>query len=358
MRNIAGITVRHASIRWMSVVVCSVIFAEIFKSLHFPAAYLLGAIVGSGLVCVHGTACVVPGFLFRLAQSVIGTLIAHMLPVGIMDDVLHQWPLFLAGAIAVIATSTMLGWIIARLGLLPGTTAVWGAAPGAATAMILMSGGFGADIRLVALMQYMRVVVVILASALVARYWVGISPGPTSADWFPSLSFPAFAATLLLIGVGSVLGHAARIPAGAMLLPFFAGVMLQSAGLLTITLPASVLVPAYFIVGWQVGSRFERAALSIAARALPALLASTLTLVILCALIAAALCFLTDVDPLTAYLATSPGGLDTIAIIGMAGHANMPFIMAMQTLRFLLVMCLGPWIARAVAGTVPPVSRR
>ena len=41
--------------------------------------------------------------------------------------------------------------------MLPGTTAVWGSSPGAATAMVLMAEAFGADARLVAFMQYLRV---------------------------------------------------------------------------------------------------------------------------------------------------------------------------------------------------------
>ena len=69
----------------------------------------------------------------------------------------------------------MLGWAIARFKVLPGTTAVWGTAPGAASAMMVMSGAFGADARLVAFMQYLRVVIVAGLASVVARLWVGVS---------------------------------------------------------------------------------------------------------------------------------------------------------------------------------------
>ena len=36
---------------------------------------------------------------------------------------------------------------------------------------------------------------------------------------------------------------------------------------------------------------------------------------------------------MTAYLATSPGGLDTVAVIAAGSNADMALIMAMQTLR-------------------------
>ena len=70
--------------------------------------------------------------------------------------------------------------------MLPGTTAVWGIAPGGASVMMLMSGGFGADARLVAFMQYLRVVMVAAVASLVARLWVGASGAPLpEAVWFP-----------------------------------------------------------------------------------------------------------------------------------------------------------------------------
>ena len=43
------------------------------------------------------------------------------------------------------------------------------------------------------------------------------------------------------------------------------------------------------------------------------------------------------VDPLTAYLATSPGGSDSIAIIAASTNVDVSFVMAMQTVRMLAV---------------------
>jgi uncharacterized membrane protein AbrB (regulator of aidB expression) len=53
--------------------------------------------------------------------------------------------------------------------------------------------------------------------------------------------------------------------------------------------------------------------------------------------------------PLTAYLATSPGGADSVAIIAASTHVDVPFVMAMQMARFMLVLIVGPALARSVA---------
>src|SRR6185369_5192645 len=101
---------------------------------------------------------------------------------------LKDWPLFLSVVVAIIAMSTGLGWLMTRMQVLPGTTAVWGTAPGGASVMMVMSASFGADPRLVAFMQYLRVVLVAAVASLVARFWLGL-PGAVVPDppWFPAV---------------------------------------------------------------------------------------------------------------------------------------------------------------------------
>ena len=55
------------------------------------------------------------------------------------------------------------------------------------------------------------------------------------------------------------------------------------------------------------------------------------------------------IDPLTAYLATSPGGVDSIAIIGAASKVDLSFVMALQTVRLVMVLIVGPPLARFIA---------
>jgi uncharacterized membrane protein AbrB (regulator of aidB expression) len=56
------------------------------------------------------------------------------------------------------------------------------------------------------------------------------------------------------------------------------------------------------------------------------------------------------IDPLTAYLATSPGGADSAAIIAASsGKADALFVMTMQMIRAIAVLFLGPPLAKFVA---------
>ena len=89
-----------------------------------------------------------------LAQGIVGCLIAKMVPLSIVGDVLQHWFLFTVGVLAVVAISSTLGWLMTRWQVLPGTTALWGTSPGAASVMTIMAESYGADVRLVAFMQY------------------------------------------------------------------------------------------------------------------------------------------------------------------------------------------------------------
>lgn len=141
--------------------------------MHLPAALLLGPLVAAPAMAPRGATSVVPGPVFRPAHAVVGLLIARTLAMDTLAELLRDWHIFLAGTVFVVAASGLIGWALTRWRVLPGTTAIWGSAPGAATVMVIMAGSFGADTRLVAFMQYLRVVTVVAVATLVARIWIG-----------------------------------------------------------------------------------------------------------------------------------------------------------------------------------------
>ncbi|MDR3493133.1 MAG: AbrB family transcriptional regulator [Ancalomicrobiaceae bacterium] len=339
------------AIAWAALAALSIALIAALEHFRLPAALLLGAMAAAVVFSAAGAVLRVPQSLFFAAQGVIGCMIARAFPTPVFAEMGHSWPVLAFGVVSVVTASTVLGWLLARWQVLPGSTAIWGSAPGAATAMVLMAEAYGADVRLVAFMQYLRVVIVAVVATLVARLWTSASGTPPAIDWFPAPAWPSLVATIAVIGVGAIAGRLFRIPAGPMLVPMVAGAVLQDTGQLTIELPPWLLALAYLMVGWGIGLRFTRAILVYAAKALPRLVLSIVCLVALCGGFAALLVAVVGVDPLTAYLATSPGGADSVAIISASSNkVNVAFVMAMQTARFLFVLLAGPWIARLVAG--------
>ena len=149
------------------------ILATVLELIGLPAALLLGPMLAGILLATNGGALRAPRVPVIAAQAVVGCLIARAMTADIVLTFLRDWPLFLGVVLVIVATSGLLGWGIARFKVLPGSTAIWGTAPGAAQAMMVLAGDFGADARLVAFMQYLRVVCVAGLASVVARVWVG-----------------------------------------------------------------------------------------------------------------------------------------------------------------------------------------
>ena len=122
--------------------------------------------------------------------------------------------LVLAILLTTLAISGLTGWLLVRYSALPGATGAWGSSPGGASAMVVMAQEYGADVRLVALMQYLRVLFVVGAAALVVRYALGNEAQEMTQDivWFPSLTLN-FPFTLLLTAVAAWLCAEALGPA-------------------------------------------------------------------------------------------------------------------------------------------------
>lgn len=338
--------------QWCVLLMVSAALVGLFEWSHLPAALMLGPMVAGILIETGGGNVRVPALPYSFAQAVIGCLVARVITHQILSTFAFHWPLFLGIMLAIITASCALGWTISRLGILPGTTAVWGLLPGAAPIMMLMADSFGADGRLVAFIQYLRVVFVAVAAVAVARFWGHTSSAAGPIIWFPAIHGMAFLQTLALIVLSLVVARKFKIPAGSILTPLVIGGVLNITGLLRIELPQWFLAVSYALVGWNSGLRFTREILVHAARALPQIILSVILMIAFCGGLAWVLVRAVGIDPLTAYLATSPGGVDSVAIIAASSKVDIPFVMSMQAARLLIILVIGPSLARWVARLV------
>jgi membrane AbrB-like protein len=335
--------------------VVSTLISKLWGAAGLPAALLLGPMIGSIAFGVNGLHLTVPRWPYLGAQAVIGTMVSASITPTIVTTLGHNSLLFGVITVVTLMGAAALGWLISRSGLIPGATAVYGISPGAATAMVVLGEAEGADSRLVAFMQYSRVLLVALAAAVVARFWAGASTAhATNASWLAPVHWGNLAELALLAALGQQVARLLRLQAWAVLGPMLLLSALHAAGWLTIDLPRWLLAMAYTLLGWHIGLGFRREALLHAGQALPAVAGAELGLMGLCGLLAWCLANLVHVDALTAYLATSPGGLDSVAVIAASTpRVDLPFVLALQSVRLLFVIGLAPLITRLVVRYSP-----
>lgn len=342
--------------RWLALLALSSIGAALLQAMHLPAGTLLACMIAGIVLSSHDVHVPLPRLGLITAQGVLGCLIARSLQSSLLLEVQKDGALFVVITSAVLLASAVLGWLMMRLRLFPGTTAIWGLAPGAASAMVVMAQDYGADMRLVAFMQYTRVVYVTVLASLVSHLWAGSTATSTAHALVatPSLAGWDVFITLLIAAVGAWGAHRLRIPGGGLVAPMVLAMAAQKVGAVRIALPDEVLMLAYATLGWSVGLRFSRPILLHAWRTLPMVLGAITALVLLGAVFAVCLHTLAGLEPLTAYLATSPGGADSVAIIAASSAVDAGFVMAMQMTRFFMVLVFGPALSRWVATRNPP----
>jgi uncharacterized protein len=348
-----------AQAQWAALAMLSALIWVIWSAARLPAGLLMGPMIGGIVFGVLGLRLEVPQWPYRGAQALIGAMVSASITPAIVVGFTHEFGLFCSIMTATLLGAAALGWLISRSGLIPGATAVYGTLPGAATAMVLLGEADGADARLVAFMQYSRVLLVALGAAIVARFWAGGATAARApgAPWLMPVHWGNLGTVLLLAAAGQQVARLLRLPASALLGPMVLLSALHAGGWLAIDLPRWLLAAAYALLGWHIGLGFRRDFLRHAGQALPVVAGAALCLMGLCGLLAWCLTHLAHIDALTAYLATSPGGLDSVAIIAASTpRVDLPFVLGLQSVRLLFVIGLAPLVTRLVMRLSPDLQ--
>lgn len=344
---------------WTTLGLGSALAGALAQGVGLPAGWLVGPmLVAVAAALAWPDRPRMPRWGRVVALAVVGGVLASTFRPSVVPLIARNWlPVCLVvGGALLLSLAT--GLLLARLARLDRRTAALGTLPGAASGMLAMSESLGADPRLVALMQYTRVLVVVVSAALVSRF--GLAPGAEippafGLDLQANVSremalapggWPSYALTALAAGLGAWVGTRLRLPAGALMGPLILGIALQELGVVRFAWPPGVPQAAYVLLGLWVGLLFDRASIKSAGRLFPLVLASSAGLVLACAVLGWAFGALTGMDGLTAYLATTPGGIDSVAIMALGSGADAPLVLAVQMLRLFVVVLAGSLLGR------------
>lgn len=344
--------------QWLTLLLLSSAILVPLELVHLPAALMFGPMFAGMAIGLFRGTIRVPSPLFKAAQCIIGCMIALSVTPQVIEEFLNHWVLLICIILAAVACTSLIGIVLTRQHVMPGSTAIWGTTPGAASAMVVIAESYGADIRLVAFMQYFRVLLVTLTATLIAWFITPTSPdnGTVVApglitQWFPEIEPIALISTLAVAAIGITLASWLRIPASGMIGPIVLGGILHGLGWIDMQLPQWLLAMSFFVIGWKIGLTFDFNALRHISKALPAVTLSVLALMGFCGLLSCLLAVTLDLDPLTAYLANTPGGLEAVAVIAASRpETNLSFIMMLQTVRLLVLTIVCPpltqWLAK------------
>jgi membrane AbrB-like protein len=317
--------------------------------LGLPSPTLFGGLVAGLVRALAGrTRGRVPGAAFTGAQAVVGVAMGALVDVGTLRAVAENWLAVVLVVLGTLALSLVAGLL---LRLQPGISPVTGAfamVAGGASGIIVMARELGADERMVAVLQYLRVLLIVVLMPVVATGLYGATPATgapaagADAGWPAGLLF-----TLGCSFVGLLGARLLRIPVPALLGPMIAAAAVDLTGLLDgAAVPGLLEDVAFLVIGVQVGISFTRDSLRTIGRALPLALSVIIGLIVACAGLGAALAAATGASALDGYLATTPGGLYAVLATATGSGADATFVLAVQVLRLFVMLLSAPLLAR------------
>jgi membrane AbrB-like protein len=230
-------------------------------------------------------------------------------------------------------------------------TASFSSVAGGASGMTAIAHDLGADDRVVTVIQYLRVLIILLAMPAAVSIVFDAQGGSASGVSAPDTTVEAVLYTVLAVVLGIGGGKLLHLPSPALLGALFAAVALAALPVFDdVEVPVWLQGIGYILIGVQVGLRFTLDSLKAIGRMLPTAVLVIAIIIGVCAGFGILLSELTGVSELDAYLATTPGGLYAVLATSADTGGNVTFVTAVQLIRLLLVLIAAPLIATWFAG--------
>ena len=336
---------------WLGIAAGVLAGGQALDRVGLPSSYLFAAMVlGLAVALTRPGRVDVAPMAFRSSQAIAGVSLGAYLQSDALRALADSWLPVALVSFATLAASLLAGAVLARTTPLDAPTAALGLIAGGASGIVGMSGELGADDRLVAFMQYLRVLVVVVTTPLVIALFFGGEHAGTVAT-LPSTSTLGepvdWLLALALAAAGALLAARAKVTAGVLLGPMIlTGVVVLGGFADSFAVPDLLSQAAFAVIGLQVGLRFTPDTVRLLGRLTGPVLAALAALLAVCFGLALLLDATTSASLLDSYLATTPGGLYAVLAVAFGAGANTTFIVAVQSLRVLAMVLLAPLAVR------------
>jgi uncharacterized protein len=320
-------------------VLCSLILSQ----LHFPVAWLIGPLTaGIGYALARGGPMPLPRIFTTIGKSLVGVAAAaRFSPNNLLTAATYAVPLFTALAITG-GLSMLNGYLIARWSGIGLMTSLLGAIPGTASANVAISSEFGADPAAVAILQYLRLVIVVLLVPMIAGFFAPkiVVINATSVAMIGTASAPLWNITVLgivcFLGIG--LGNALKLPTKEFLGSFLCGLGLFGFFPAQYDVPRPLILVALLLIGLSAGLKFNLKLMNVLKRAVLLEVALVLFLVVCCMGIGYEFHRLTQVDMITSLLAFAPGGMEAMIATSNQLGSNTGLVLTIKFIHQILII--------------------
>jgi uncharacterized protein len=332
-----------------------------FTLIGVPAGLVSGSVLAVASAALAGRPSKVPLWLARVCFVLIGMLLGAVVTPETLTGI-TTWPLSVAlltvsTVCAMIATTCYLRFVHRWDSL----SALLGASPGAMAQVVALAAEFGADMRGVAIVQTMRVLVITiglpagLALFGFAAGGVIVVPGPASGSSPMELAMIAIVSSLMAFVMARM-----RFPGGLLFGAMAGSAVLHGTGYVHAVLPWWVGSSAVVMLGAVVGSRFANATPRMLLDYVGAAFGSTAVAITVTSFFVLIVTHFLPFRTADVVIAFAPGAQDTMMVLALALHLDPVYVGAHQLARWLVVTFLVALSARRLANRkiAPPEGER
>lgn len=233
--------------------------------------------------------------------------------------------------------------IFYHLGGYDRATAFYSGTPGGLMESITMGEEAGANVAVLGMQQFLRIILVITLVPVGLSLWYGapvgsaggISFSPARAGQTGLTDLPLIAA---VGAAGLWIGLKFRLPAGQLTGPLFAAAMLGLSGVGAPALPDWLIHVAQIVIGTSLGLRFIGLARSDLTRGIWLGLLSVTAMLALGTMLALAVHGMTGTPFDVALISFAPGGVTEMALVALSLNANPALVSAHHIYRIILTV--------------------
>jgi membrane AbrB-like protein len=325
-----------------------------FSLVGIPAGLVSGSMLATAVAALLGRPMKVPLPLARVCFVLIGILLGAVVTPETLRGIV-AWPLSIAllGACAVcmlVATASYLRLVHQWDPL----SALLGASPGSMAQALALSAELGANLRGIAIVQTMRVLLVTIGLPLgLALFGLAAGSGFGPRVGAGDTSLMELAVLVAFSTALAVLMHFIRFPGGLLFGAMAGSAILHGGGVMQATLPWWLGSPAVVVLGALVGARFANTSVAMLMEHIGAALGSAAVAIAIAAAFVLAVTSLLPFPTADVLIAFAPGGQDTMMVLALALHLDPVFVGAHHLTRFLIVTFAVALTARRLARTMP-----
>ena len=322
----------------------------------FPAGWLSGAIVAVTAAALMRRPVVVPEMLARICIVTIGiSLGSAVTPETLMR--MASWPaslvaLSLAMVGVTVAVAAYLhywhGWDV--------LAAVFAAAPGALSQSLALAAECDTDIRSVAMVQAVRILVLTVGLPIgFAAFGVtGVAPVRGIPASLASLSSLAELTGLVAASIAAAaFFYRVRMPGGLIFGAMAASGVLHGTGLIRVSLPQGPAIASFVVLGAIIGVRFVGADIWLLRRLTIVGLGALAVGMAVAGAFAIATAMALSLRVADVVIAYAPGGLEAMTILAFALNLDPVYVGVHQIARFVVISLFVPLAVYRLRGRRP-----